>query len=379
MRRETLVPRDGWPAKVEALGLSFHTLDGAPYWHEAAAYRFEADEIAVLESTTNELHRLCLEAVERLIARGELGRLGIPEAAHAAIAQAWDDDPPAIYGRFDLAYDGFGPPKLLEYNADTPTSLLEAAVVQWYWLQEIDPQRDQFNSIWEGLVEKWRALRAEGLFPSGRVHFGGMDEPEDLMTVAVMMDTAREAGLAPVLVPIPQIVWNHEARRFEDPWGRRIESFFKLYPWEWMVRERFGPYALETYGNVRWIEPIWKMALSNKAILAILWEAFPDHPNLLPAYLDGPRDLAAYVRKPFLGREGANVALCLAGGSVEMPGPYEGPWVYQAYAPLPTFDGCHAVIGSWVVDGEARGIGVRESDGPITEDTARFVPHSFDR
>jgi glutathionylspermidine synthase len=36
-----------------------------------------------------------------------------------------------LYGRFDLAYRGDGPPKLLEYNADTPTALFEAAVVQW--------------------------------------------------------------------------------------------------------------------------------------------------------------------------------------------------------------------------------------------------------
>ena len=57
-----------------------------------------------------------------------------------------------MYGRFDLAYDGTTPPKLLEYNADTPTSLLEAAVIQWRWQQDMRPERDQFNSIHERLL-----------------------------------------------------------------------------------------------------------------------------------------------------------------------------------------------------------------------------------
>jgi len=40
----------------------------------------------------------------------------------------------------------------------------------------------------------------------------------------------------------------------------------------------------------RWIEPPWKAVLSNKGILPLLWEMFPGHPNLLPAYFeDDPR------------------------------------------------------------------------------------------
>ena len=83
----------------------------------------------------------------------------------------------------------------MEYNADTPTSLLEAAVIQWHWLQEVNPAADQFNSIWEGLTRKWMALKEEGYFPSGRIHFACVDSPEDYMTIAVLMDTATEAGI----------------------------------------------------------------------------------------------------------------------------------------------------------------------------------------
>jgi glutathionylspermidine synthase len=76
------------------------------------------------------------------------------------------------------------------------------------------------------------------------------------------------------------------------------------------------------------------------------------------------------------------VSLLLQGGSAppaeQTDGPYdEEGYVYQAYQPLPEFDGNHAVVGSWVVASQPAGIGMREDDGPITRNTSRFVPHLF--
>ncbi|MCZ9336296.1 glutathionylspermidine synthase family protein, partial [Streptomyces sp. TRM76130] len=93
----------------------------------------------------------------------------------------------------------------------------------------------------------------------------------------------------------------------------------------------------------------WKMLLSNKALLAVLWELYPDHPNLLPAYLDGPRELTegpGWVAKPLLGREGAGVTVHEPGSPAAVR---DEPCCYQALAPLPAFDGNHVVLGAWVV------------------------------
>jgi glutathionylspermidine synthase len=156
-----------------------------------------------------------------------------------------------------------------------------------------------------------------------------------------------------------------------------IKAAFKLYPWEWLVNEEFAPQLLESLGGgTLWLEPIWKMIWSNKAILAVLWGMFPDHPNLLPAGLDIPT-IGDAVAKPLLAREGANVSIRKAGAVVaETEGDYgEEGYVYQALYPLPeTAPGVFPVIGSWVVDGEPAGMGIRE-DGLITGNTARFVPH----
>lgn len=378
MRRHAIEPREDWARRIEALGLLFHENEGAPsYWNEAAYYELTEAEVDVLETATNELHRLCLEAAQHVLDHDRLGELGIPSLAHAAIRSTWEGDAPSLYGRFDLSYaGGDAAPKMLEYNADTPTSLLEAAVVQWHWLTERFPEADQFNSIWEGLVERWRGLKHElGARP---VSFAHVESLEDEMTVNTLRDAAHEAGIATQAMLMEDIGWDGSRNAFVDLEDEPITVLFKLYPWEFMAEEAFAVKALDPKCATAWIEPCWKMILSNKAILPILWELFPDHPNLLPAYADGPRELIEWVRKPRLGREGANILVRAGAESVETVGEYgAGAYVWQAYAPLPSFDGQRPVVGSWTVDGEARGIGIRETDGPVTHNLSRFVPHLF--
>jgi glutathionylspermidine synthase len=306
VRREILPSRRDWKAKVEALGLDFHTAaDGAPYWSEAACYSFSAAEIDVLEEATEALHGLCLDAVDRLIAAGDLSRLDIAEAYWPWIAQSWRRGDPHVYGRFDLAYDGVTPPKMLEYNADTPTALLEAAVVQWYWIEEVKPGSDQFNSIHEKLIGRWKRLHARAPSADPLHLAGAFAELEDRRTVEYMQDVASQAGWTCVLLDIAEIGWNGST--FTDQSEAPIRFLFKLYPWEWLLREPFGPHLLTDALCI--VEPPWKMLLSNKAILPILWEMFPGHPNLLPAARDRKAITGACVEKPIFGREGVDVRL----------------------------------------------------------------------
>ena len=376
MRRIPNTPRQNWQAEVEKWGLIYHTFEGKPYWNESAYYTVSPAEVTTLEDATRELSRICLEAVDVVIREQCWADFAITPEVGEIIASEWDKDPPAIYGRYDLAFDGIQPPKLLEFNADTPTALLEAAVVQWQWLESEFKGADQFNSIWEALIAKWKALVEEGLMPGNTVHFGHEDSWEDLLTVTVLRDTAQQAGLRTMNIHMAEIGWDGFKQESVDLQNRPILTLFKLYPWEWLLHDEFGQNALKSLSKTQWIEPIWKMILSNKALLPLLWRLYPNHPNLLPAYLDGPRDMTAYVKKPLLSREGANVTVVEGGVVEETGGEYgEEGHVYQQLFRLPNFDGKHPVIGSWVVDFEPCGIGIRESDGLVTTDLASFVPH----
>lgn len=357
MRRVSAEARPDWQSKVESQGVTYHQR----YWDETARYEFALAEVERLEDVVAELHEMCLAAVGHVIAKDRFASYGITDARVIRLIRE-SRELPDLYGRFDLRYDGDGPPKLLEFNADTPTSLVEAASAQWFWLEELHPDADQWNSLHERLIDAWRRFPMVDF-----VHFVYTDADtsgEDFMTTAYLRETAIQAGLKTHLLPIEQIGWDPWAHRFVDDQNRSIHTVFKLYPWEWLVSDKFGGYLS---AGPMWIEPAWKMLLSNKALLAILWELYPGHPNLLPAYLDGPRELVyGYVAKPLLGREGAGIRIG------EDPGKGH---CYQAFHPLPDFDGRRPVLGAWVVAGEPAGLGIRESANLITGTEARFIPH----
>ncbi|MYQ88247.1 MULTISPECIES: glutathionylspermidine synthase family protein [unclassified Streptomyces] len=390
MERRTARPRPDWQRTVEEQGIVFPLTrypDGSlrPYWDESAYYVFSLSEVEALEEVVEELHTMSLAAAAHIVERDRFAELGITDRRLAGlIARSWQrrSELPSLYGRFDLRYDGTGPAKMLEYNADTPTSLVEAASAQWFWMEDRFPGADQWNSLHERLVAAWR--RQAALLPPGPLHFvhsDGDELGEDLMTVAYLRETAAQAGIETEALSVERIGWDRLSGRFVDERLRFIRSCFKLYPWEWLATDRFGPHVLDTLdngggtGTTCWIEPAWKMLLSNKALLAILWELYPGHPNLLPSHLDGPRELAAsggYAAKPLLGREGAGITLHEPGGPAV---PRDEPCCYQELAPLPDFDGNRVVLGAWVVEDEAAGLGIRESAGPVTDEYARFLPH----
>lgn len=372
MQRRSLSCRPNWQEKVERVGLTFHSPPAGLYWDESVYYELNTREVDELEAAANTLHQLCIDAAEAVVENQWWPRLRIPEPAIPSILRSWNEDEFSLYGRFDLAYDGKGPPKLLEYNADTPTALIEAAVAQWFWLQDSFRLADQFNSIHERLIAAWKKL------PPGRVYFSSIKNfPEDEQTVIYLQDTCHQAGFHTKRVCVEDVGWDSERKCFVDLDGEKIARCFKLYPWEWMWQEEFGRYLPQH--SVQFIEPAWKMLLSNKGLLPILWELFPGHPNLLPCF-DSPEPLGGtFVRKPKLSREGSNVTLVERGHTVEATdGDYgEEGFVCQAVAPIADFGGNHPVLGVWIVAHEAAGLGIREDIGRITGNLSRFVPHLF--
>jgi glutathionylspermidine synthase len=150
---------------------------------------------------------------------------------------------------------------------------------------------------------------------------------------------------------------------------QRVESLEPELPSAYAAR------IVEQLDTTIWLEPIWKMLWSNKGILALLHTFAPECPYLLPANLGAPPS-GAYVKKPLLSREGANVTTVRNGEVLASTGGEYGAegYVYQEFLELPEVEGTRPVIGSWVVDGEPAGLGIRE-DGLITGNVARFVPH----
>lgn len=348
-------------------------------------------------------------------------------------------------------------PKLLEYNGDTPTSVFEASVVQWYWMQDNFPDADQFNSIHERLIAQWKVINdtinnphlisntssssnankstsndapkkpslwqtlkelndpkkdlkdIQGLgkhrpTKQSTITFATItDSIEDTITCRYLQDTATQAGFDTSLMDLRALGWLSEEGtmfsgnsygQFVDDNNVPIDLLFKLYPWEWLLTEDFAKHIPNS--PVNWVEPMWKLLLSNKGLLPILWEKFPNHPNLLPSYFESQRQRLSrhdlphgIIKKPLFSREGANISaldrhftptqLATQG---EYGGKDGGGFVYQAMQPLPKFiknngKATYAVIGSWMIGGVSAGMGIREDESLITKDSSHFVPHYF--
>ena len=382
MKRITVAPRPDWQSEMARIGFNYHSIDGN-YWQEDACYVFTESQIDLLEDATNALHHMYVQAVAHVVKTGDYARLGIDDIAAKQIEDSFGRQAPSLYGRFDLCFDGINPPKLYEYNADTPTALFEASVAQWYWLQAqggILRGADQFNNIHERLLVEFESLKP--MLGYDTLYLTAVsDSIEDLTTTQYLQDVAIQAGLQTDYIDIGNIGYRMSDGQFTDLNNNIIHHLFKLYPWEWLLAEEFGQHIASS--NIHLIEPAYKLLMSNKALLTVLWEMFPNHPNLLAASLN-PNDISTnVVKKPFFSREGANISLTHANQTLSTHGQYgqEG-YVYQESKPLPKFSNnqgqdVFAVIGSWIIGHSAAGIGIREDSTLITKDTSLFVPHAF--
>ena len=381
MQRISLPARPGWRDKAREVGFGFHEMYGEPYWVDDIAYTFSLEEVETrIEDPSQELHDMCMDMVDDIVRSEEaLDRLAIPQDMRDVVSNSWQRRDRHLYGRFDLAYDGKWPVKLLEYNADTPTAVFETGYFQYEWLTDqiaagvLPADADQFNSLQESLIEAFGEFPKQPIF-----HFAAITEnEEDRGTTAYMMDCAAQAGHRVELIDVGDIGIDSRGR-YIDLANRVIDRCFKLYPWEFMMREPFAR-QLAGSGDV-FVEPAWKAVLSNKGLLPLLWKRHRNHPNLLPSFFaDDPAasDLKDFVVKPLLSREGENVTIFRDGRRlVSAPGDYgaEG-FVIQAYTPLFESEERFAVLGSWIVGDRACGLGIREDRSMITANLSRFVPH----
>lgn len=381
MRRIPIEPRENWRRIAEDNGFFFHHVDGDIYWDESACYALSLEEIEFgLEDPAQELSDMCLDLVAEIVNSEEmLEALAIPPAFRDMVRDSWQRNEPSLYGRFDFAYDGHGPAKLYEYNADTPTALYEAAYFQWLWLENCLAQgklpegADQFNSIQERMRETFASFQVPGL-----MHFASMKgSEEDRATVEYIMDCAAQAGIRGKQLCMEDIGVDSQGL-FIDPDDAPIHWLFKLYPWEYIWRDDFAGNVLRS--DTTFVEPAWKMVLSNKGMLPLLWERHKGHPNLLPAWfhdVTSPPLASDYVLKPMLSREGANIHVFKDNSQVFFTGGEYGVegYIGQELCTPPFVDGHGPVCGVWIVGGKSCGLGIREDKSPITSNLSRFVPH----
>lgn len=376
--------------QLEELGFTWHTDSDSSGYISDSLVRITQSEAEAYYETVNELYDMYAEAAQYVVENNLFFELGIPFNLIDAIKKSWENDVHwHVYGRFDLAGGMDSKPiKLIEFNADTPTSLFETALLQWALLKENGMDEDkQFNNVYESIKQNFRRLitlfddtelfdeRYDGwkiLFSS--IH--GNDEEE--ATTRLLQQIATDAGFNTGFEYLGDVKFDEDGIYDRD--DNKYEYWFKLYPWEDIAVDE--PELATTLTNIMQnqnaiiLNPAYTLLFQSKGMLKILYDLFPDSPYLLKTSFE-PLKGIKHVEKSVFGREGANIKIVDADGTIlnEQDGPYGNyKKVYQEYVDFnKDEDGSKYQAGVFFAY-EACGMGFRKG-GEIMNNMSKFVGH----
>ncbi|MCK9455087.1 glutathionylspermidine synthase family protein [Sulfurimonas sp.] len=376
--------------QLEELGFTWHTDSDSSRYISDGLVNITQKEAEAYYKAVNELYDMYAEAAEYVIQNNLFFELGIPFNLIETIKKSWENDVHwHIYGRFDLA-GGLDnrPIKLLEFNADTPTSLFESALLQWALLKEngLNDER-QFNNIYDAIKENFKRLIAlfddtdgfDKLYDGWKILFSsihGNDEEE--ATTKLLQQIATDAGFNTGFEYLQNVKFDDEGIYDRD--DNRYEYWFKLYPWEDIAIDE--PELATTLSNIIQnqsaiiLNPAYTLLFQSKGMLKILYDLFPDSPYLLKSSFE-PLEGVKHVEKPVFGREGANIKIIDSNGAIlnKQDGPYDNyKKVYQEYVEL-NMDEEEAKYQAGVFFAyEACGLSFRKG-GEILDNMSKFVGH----
>ena len=369
------------------------------YWHtDADNTSYVADELVLVSNqeaeayyeAANELYDMFAEAAEYVIEHNLFHELNIPFNLVDVIKESWENDVHwHLYGRFDFAGGIDGKPiKLIEFNADTPTSLYETAIIQWAMLKANKMDEDkQFNNVFEAIKENFKRLVVldgdtddfSKYYDGWKILFSSIQGSiEDENTTRFLQVAANEAGFHTDFAYVHEAAFSGEEGIFKG--NENFEFWFKLIPWENIAIEE-GDLALlltEIIHNQKAIvlNPAYTLLFQSKGIMKILWDLFPNHPLLLETSFE-PLKGKKQVEKRSFGREGANTIIYDADMSVmaKVDGEYDNfKPIYQEYAQLPKDAKGESYQAGVFFAYEGCGLGFRRG-GLILENFSKFVGH----
>jgi glutathionylspermidine synthase len=347
------------------------------------------NEVDAYYNAANDLYDMFVMAGQHVIDNNLFDELGIDKRLVPIIKHSWENDNHwHLYGRFDVAggIDG-NPIKLIEFNADTATSIPECSIVQWAHLIYNDLNEDQqFNNMFICLINQFEKLKEMNPDKEPAILFTYMESKEDQKNVEFIAEAAKEAGFEVEFRNLPEIVFSNDKNDggmwvdYGNDRYTRFDFWFKLLPWEFIVEDE--PELLNILTTIVKNEqavilnPAYTMLFQSKAILKILWDLYPNHPLLLETSYDKLEN-KTYVEKVIFGREGANVKIVDTLGDVieEKEGDYGNyKKVYQEYVELPQDENNISYQAGLFYAGEGAGLCFRRGS-KIINDTAQFVSH----
>ncbi|MEN8718333.1 MAG: glutathionylspermidine synthase family protein [Sulfurovum sp.] len=376
---------------LDSIGFTWHT--------DSDETSYISDEVVVISEkeannyyeAVNELYDMFCEAGEHVVENDLFHDLNIPFNLVEVIKESWENDVHwHLYSRFDLAGGIDGKPiKLIEFNADTPTSLFETCIVQWALLKANGmDDASQFNNIYEALKDNFkRIITLDGEIEKfdeyykelgWKILFSSISSSsEDINTTKLLQSIANEAGFNTDFEYIDQVQFNDEGIFKDD---ELFEFWFKLIPWEDIAidENELALLLTEIIKEKKAIifNPAYTLMFQSKGFMKVLWDLYPNHPLLLETSFE-PLENKKQVEKRCFGREGANTKIINEDGSIDVQtsGDYEGhKAIYQEYVELPVDEKGNSYQAGVFFAFEGCGLGFRRGS-KILDNMSKFVSH----
>jgi glutathionylspermidine synthase len=376
---------------LESIGFQWHTDEDNTSYVADEVLVISEDEANAYYEACNELYDMFAQAGEYVIENDLFHEINIPFNLIELVKESWENDVHwHLYSRFDLAGGIDGQDiKLIEFNADTPTSLFETAIIQWAMLKANGlNEASQFNNLYEALKDNFKRIitlesdleKFDEYYQKlgWKILFSSIStSSEDINTTKLLQHIATEAGFNTDFEYIENVQFNDDGIFKDD---EQFEFWFKLIPWENIAIDESELALLLTdiikEKNAIIFNPAYTLMFQSKGFMKILWDLYPNHPLLLETSFE-PLENKKQVEKRCFGREGANIKIINSDGSIdsETQGEYEGhKAIYQEYVELPTDKEGRTYQAGVFFAYEACGLGFRRGE-KILNNMSKFVGH----
>ncbi|XLG18084.1 glutathionylspermidine synthase family protein [Bacillus cereus] len=319
--------------------------------------------------------------------------------------------PESVISRFDFAVTEDNQIKMLEFNSDTPTFIMECFQMNGKVCGNLgydDPNSDQERLLSSG-VTKAVMEATKGLDNPNVVFTAHHEHIEDWNTTMYLSQLCHVENK---VVPMSELRITKDALVDKD--GAKIDVLYRqTYPIEDLIEDQdpetgdlVGVELLQLVkaGKLFIINPLSAFLLQPKSIQCLIWglaeeEAFYTNEEqqwikeyMLPTYLEPDLFLGkgSFVQKPSFGREGDTITIRDKDENIMLQNAHQtykaSLPIFQKYIELPVvsletekgIEKLSYVFGSFLIAGKASSIGIRAGE-KITGNESYYLPVGIKR
>ena len=357
-------------------------------WFAGEDYFFEeviglhSSEISKFKFIGQEAYNIFEKATDKIIQEKNLHLLNIPSYFHQIIEKTWNDrqNHPLLYGRFDIN-GGINErhAKVIEFNADTCSTLPETILWQKLQLAEIKAPMGQFNNLDKDLETSLAKLKRTIPFEKPYFLASSFGHKEDKLNCDMVLNAAHKAGFDIFYTDLENVTFSDEGI-FVEIGGefQPVDVWFKMIPWDWIFNEEqeLARTLIDLINKdlTKVLNPPYTAVWQNKLFLNYITQHFPN--TFIAETYDNPSLLSGkdYVEKPIYGRMGENVKF--SHKNVEVKGDFaQQRKIYQRYYPLEKDQENYYFQLGLFYTFQPSAINFRAEDQEIITNNCEFVSH----